>query len=101
MSPIQQSSLERPTYLLGYGSLPPTATCGSLLTQQVEFEIGQETAPGVRHGIHFHLGAPMARLEAEIVFTDFTASTRPAVRTTDVANRDWLIRRIALGPCSV
>jgi hypothetical protein len=56
------------------------------------------------HGIHFCLGAPLARMEGEVVFAKlldryprFTAGSEPAVRKTDaIISRGWLSRPVAL-----
>lgn len=56
------------------------------------------------HGIHFCLGAPLARMEGEVVlgkilerYPRFTAGAEPAVRKTDaIISRGWLTRPVAL-----
>jgi cytochrome P450 len=56
------------------------------------------------HGIHFCLGAPLARMEDEVVlgkilerYPRFAAGTEPAVRKTDaIISRGWLTRPVAL-----
>jgi cytochrome P450 len=60
------------------------------------------------HGIHFCLGAPLARMEGEVVFTkllerypDFSAGAEPAVRKTEaIISRGWLKRPVALRQAS-
>jgi cytochrome P450 len=56
------------------------------------------------HGIHFCLGAPLARMEDEVVlgkilerYPRFAAGAEPAVRKTDaIISRGWLTRPVAL-----
>jgi cytochrome P450 len=56
------------------------------------------------HGIHFCLGAPLARMEGEVVFAKlldryphFTGGAEPAVRKTDaIISRGWRIRPVVL-----
>jgi cytochrome P450 len=56
------------------------------------------------HGIHFCLGAPLARMEGEMVFAklldrypSFIAGAEPAVRKTDaIISRGWHTRPVAL-----
>jgi cytochrome P450 len=55
------------------------------------------------HGIHFCIGAPLARMEGEIVFSQllkryprFTAGVEPAVRKTKaIVSRGWLTRPVS------
>jgi cytochrome P450 len=70
------------------------------------FRFGRGSNPHLAfaHGIHFCLGAPLARMEGEVLFTkllerypDFTAGAEPAVRKTKaIISRGWLTRPIAL-----
>jgi len=74
------------------------------------FSLGRGSNPHLAfiHGIHFCLGAPLARMEGEVVFTkllerypDFSAGAEPAVRKTEaIISRGWLKRPVALRPAS-
>jgi len=56
------------------------------------------------HGVHFCLGAPLARMEAEAVFSKllarfphFSAGAEPAIRSSDrIITRGWLRRPVSL-----
>jgi cytochrome P450 len=68
------------------------------------FNRGNNPHLAFAHGIHFCLGAPLARMEGEVVFAkllerypDFTAGAEPAVRKTEaIISRGWLTRPVAL-----
>jgi cytochrome P450 len=68
------------------------------------FDRGNNSHLAFIHGIHFCLGAPLARMEGEVVFAkllerypDFTAGAEPAVRKTEaIISRGWLTRPVAL-----
>ena len=71
-----------------------------------EFSLARTNNPHLSfiHGIHFCLGAPLARMEGEVVLGKilerhprFTAGAEPAVRKTDaIISRGWLTRPVAL-----
>jgi cytochrome P450 len=71
---------------------------------EFNFERGNNPHLAFIHGIHFCLGAPLARMEGEVVFAKllerypgFTAGAGPAVRKTDaIISRGWLTRPVAL-----
>jgi cytochrome P450 len=68
------------------------------------FDRGSNPHLAFAHGIHFCLGAPLARMEGEVVFSkllerypDFTAGAEPAVRKSEaIVSRGWLTRPVAL-----
>jgi cytochrome P450 len=70
------------------------------------FELGRNAAPHLAfsHGVHFCVGAPLARLEGEVAlrrilerFPGFVAGEAPALRRTDnILARGWHRRPVRL-----
>jgi len=77
-----------------------------IFTDPCVFRLNRASNPHLAfiHGIHFCIGAPLARMEAQIVFSklferyrDLSAGAEPAVRKTQaIISRGWQTRPVVL-----